>query len=56
VDGPATQPAVVTESETLDEPAVDQVTLCGPTVLALAGLAPAPKFHANVEPGGAFPV
>jgi hypothetical protein len=28
------------------EPAVDQLTVCGPAIVAVAGLAPAPKFQA----------
>ena len=54
--GPETQPAVVTLKLTCGDPALLQFTLCGPTVLAVAGLAPAPKFHAKVDPTGAFPV
>jgi hypothetical protein len=33
-------------SEMVLLPAEDQLTVCGPAVEAVAGLAPAPKFHA----------
>lgn len=38
-------PAALTVSATVDEPAVPHVTECGPTVEAVAGLAPVPKFQ-----------
>ncbi len=37
-------------------PAVDQETLCGPAVEALAGVAPEPKSHTYVAPAAAVPV
>jgi hypothetical protein len=37
-------------------PAVDQETVCGPAVLAVEGVAPAPKFQMYVAPAGAVPV
>ena len=39
-------PAALTVKATVDVPAVFQVTECGPTVEAVAGLAPVPKFQA----------
>jgi hypothetical protein len=50
------QPAALTVSATVDEPAVPQFTECGPTVDAVAGLAPAPKSQAYVAPAVALPV
>jgi hypothetical protein len=35
----------VTVNDTVLLPAVDQLTVCGPAVAAVAGLASAPKFH-----------
>lgn len=46
----------VTVKVTVLEPAVDQLTTCGPAVLAVAGLAPDPKFQLYVAPAGADPV
>ena len=38
------------------EPVDEQETLCGPTPVAVEGVAPAPKLQAYVEPTGATPV
>jgi hypothetical protein len=39
------QEPLVTVKVTVLLPALDHVTLCGPAVLAVAGLAPVPKSH-----------
>jgi hypothetical protein len=49
------QAPVVRVNVTVLVPVVDHETLCGPTVEAVAGVAPAPKFQLYNEPGGADP-
>ena len=52
----ATHPLSVTFKVTDFVPAVLHDTVCGPTVVAVAGVAPAPKFHAYVAVPEAVPV
>ena len=42
-------------NETVLLPLVDHATECGPAPAAVAGVAPAPKFQAYVDPAGAVP-
>ena len=39
-------PGLVTVNEIVFDPVVEYETVCGPTVFAVAGVAPDPKFHA----------
>jgi hypothetical protein len=50
------QPPEATISVMFLFPGVDQETVCGPAVLAVDGVAPAPKFQIYVAPAGAVPV